>query len=240
MSKRLVLLSTLAACGFCAAPALAHPGEGSGPSHGSDLPPGYPLASPMMGLPPQPGPEPAVSSSEYGRARAGWIDECVRNYDPDRRDRSGGVVGGVLGAAVGGLAGNRIAGNGSRLAGTLLGGGVGAIAGAIIGSAIDSKNRSKAEDEAVTWCEDYLARNTVQAPPVGYAYPMGAFPMASYAMAYPYGDPVMMQPVMIPVQRCHEVVEKTAYRTIPARRVVHEKRVQVVPTKVVKTVKTAK
>lgn len=237
MPKRLALFCSIAACAL-SVPAMAQAGTGA------YIPPSYVPPSGAIALPPQPGTAPAATANpEFERARTAWIDECVRNYDPDRRDANGGAVGGVLGAVVGGVAGNRIAGHGSRLAGTLIGGGLGGLAGAVIGDAIDRKNSEKAEAEAVAWCEDYLARNTAPAPGYGYPSPLPyGYPMAGYAMAYPYGPPVMLQPVMIPVQRCHEqeVVEKIVYRNVPVRRVVYDKRVKIVPTKAVKTVKTVK
>lgn len=208
-------------------------------------------------LPPLPGDStagapqsPAAASypSAYQQARVNWIEECSSRYLSNRRKGSGGIIGGLLGALVGGVAGNRIDNNGSRLAGTLIGAGAGGVVGAVVGSVIDRSNRSKAENEALDWCEDYLARNTAPAPTYGqgYPYPPMAYQGANYAMAYAYGPPVMMQPVMIPVQRCHEhvvverTVERPVYRKVTVRKIVPDKRVRMQPAKTVKYVKTIK
>jgi Glycine zipper 2TM domain len=201
----------------------------------------------LPALPPQPGAStfiPPVATNgqsyppEYQRARVEWVEECSRRYLSDRHKGNGGILGGLLGAVVGGVAGNRIDNHGSRLAGTLIGAGAGGVVGAVVGSAIDRSNRSKAEVEALDWCEDYLARNTVSAPAYGapYPYPPMAYQQTPYAMGYAYGPPVMMQPVMVPVQRCHEhvVVERPVYRTVTVRKVIHDKRVRMQPAKTVK------
>ena len=136
----------------------------------------HPMAQQPMVMPAPQGVMPAAPQADYQRARADWLNECTSRYLEDRRDGNGGILGGLLGAVIGGVAGNRIAGHGDRLAGTLIGGGAGGIAGVLIGSAIDRGRLSKREDEALDWCEDYLARNSQQAP-------------AQYAQPYPYAYP---------------------------------------------------
>ncbi len=267
MRIRLLPLSIAASAGLVATPAWAlaenhDPAQvmAVSPHHstpGAPLPVGQmPVGQmPAPALPPMPGDMAATPAGpagayppEYQRARAEWVNECSRRYRSDhRRGGEGGIIGGLLGAVAGGIAGNRIDNHGSRLAGTLIGAGVGGVAGAVIGSVIDRGGKSKAENEALDWCEDYLARNSApQGYGQPYAYPPMAYQGMNYAMAYPYGPPMMMQPVMIPVQRCHEhevverVVEKPVYRTVTKRRIIREKRVKMQPTKTVKYVKTIK
>lgn len=250
MRTKPLSLSIIASLVLIAQPAVAH----DGPHHDAQVQPPLPV-NPAPALPAQPGEGtfiPPIGAAnpayapEYQRARTEWVDECSRRYLSDRRRGNGGILGGLLGAVVGGVAGNRIDNDGSRLAGTLIGAGAGGVVGAVVGSAIDRNNRSKTENEALDWCEDYLARNTSAAPApgygTGYPYPPMGYAPGSYAMAYPYGPPVMMQPVMIPVQRCHEhvVVERPAYRTVTVRKVVQDKRIKVQPAKTVKYVKTIK
>ncbi len=193
------------------APAAPYPG---GPVAGGVAPHGH-------GAVPYPpgGADPAA----YDRARADWISECADRYRRDRRDGKGGLIGGLLGALIGGVAGNRIDDKGDRWAGTLIGAGVGGIAGAVIGTVANRSSRSKIENEALDWCEDYLASRS-SASGYGYGQPHG------------YG-PVMMVPVMVPKGRkCpEEVVEEIVEpapvirRTIP--RPAPDKRVKLAPTK---------
>jgi hypothetical protein len=248
MRTNLVIGSLFASLLLAGQPALAQDMPGATGTQQAPLGAGQ---VPLPVLPPQPGAStfiPPVAangqsySPEYQRARVEWVEECSRRYLSDRRKGNGGILGGLLGAVVGGVAGNRIDNHGSRLAGTLIGAGAGGVVGAAVGSAIDRGNRSKAEVEALDWCEDYLARNTAPAYGTPYQYPPMAYQQAPYAMGYAYGPPVMMQPVMVPVQRCHEhvVVERPVYRTVTVRRVVHDKRVRMQPAKTVKYVKTVK
>jgi hypothetical protein len=250
MRTNLLICSLIAPLLLVGQPALAQEAPAAPVMPQAPLGAGQP---PLPALPPQPGTNtlipPAAANGqayapEYQRARVEWVEECSRRYLSDRRKGSGGILGGLLGAVVGGIAGNRIDNHGSRLAGTLIGAGAGGLVGAVVGSAIDRSNRSKAEIEALDWCEDYLARNTASAPtyPAPYPYPPMAYQPTPYAMGYAYGPPVMMQPVMVPVQRCHEhaVVERPVYRTVTVRKVVRGKRVRMQPSKTVNYVKTVK
>jgi hypothetical protein len=256
MNARLIPLCIAAGALFAANPALAE-GPGSADSMPGAVPPmpGNPAqAMPPMAMPPMPGavppgyqmpytyPQgygaPASYPPEYQQARENWIADCADRYrSEDRRDGHGGIIGGVLGAVVGGVVGNRIDKKGSRLAGTLIGAGAGGLAGAVIGSAIDRNNARKDGDEAVAWCEDYLARNTAQP---GYGQPGYGYP--AYGYAYPMAYAVPMMAVMVPVQRCHthEVVEKIVERPVYRKILVHDKRVRIEPTKTVKYSKTGK
>ncbi len=261
MNARLIPLCIAAGALFAASPALAEgpdPADSAGEAAAAALPPlpGNPQTMAMPAMPPLPGagapgypmatgyPQgygaPASYPPEYQRARENWIADCVGRYrGEDRRDGHGGVIGGVVGAVVGGVVGNRIDNKGSRLAGTLIGAGAGGVAGAVIGSAIDRNNSRKDEDEAVSWCEDYLARNTAQ---MGYGQPGYGYGYPAYGYAMPMAYAVPMMPVMIPVQRCHthEVVEKIVERPVYRQIIVHDKRVRMQPTKTVKYAKTGK
>ncbi len=129
--------------------------------------------------------------------RGAWLDYCRANYlDGNGFDRSG-ALGGVLGAAVGGLVGNRIAG-GNRLAGTLIGAGTGGLAGAAIGSALDQSRRRDRLDD----CEIYLERtagNYARQPVSPYGAPMQ--PPQGTMFYGPYGQPMMLVPVMVPIRQ---------------------------------------
>lgn len=128
--------------------------------------------------------------------RDAWLDYCRANYlDRNGLDRSG-ALGGLLGAAAGGLLGNRIA-SGERLAGTLIGAGVGGLAGLAIGSAVDAEARRDRLDD----CEIYLryADNYPRQPDPYYNTP--ARPAYGTTFYGPYGQPMMLVPVMVPVQQ---------------------------------------
>ena len=128
--------------------------------------------------------------------RDAWLDYCRANYlDRNGLDRSG-ALGGLLGAAAGGLLGNRIA-SGERLAGTLIGAGVGGLAGLAIGSAVDADARRDRLDD----CEIYLRyADTYPRRPDPY-YNTPVRPAYGTAFYGPYGQPMMLVPVMVPIQQ---------------------------------------
>jgi hypothetical protein len=195
--------------------------------------PAYPGGPIPAGVPPYASPygttsyaAGGINPADYDRARADWISECADRYRHDKRDGKGGLIGGLLGALIGGFAGNRIDDKGDRWAGTLIGAGVGGVAGAVVGTLANrtsSSRKSKLDNEALDWCEDYLTRHSSPA----------------YAQPYGYGSygPVMMVPVMVPKARKHteqvieEVVEPAPVirRTIPHR--APDKRVKLTPIK---------
>lgn len=161
--------------------------------------------------------------------RDAWLKECRTRYDGrgGRGTERGQVIGGLLGAGVGGLIGNRIAGRGNRLGGTLIGAGVGGLAGAVAGGAIGrSSDRREARDE----CEAYLMQHEAYWQQSSYGY-----------------GPVMLVPIMVPVQQravvreyvTHEWVEETVMVSAPAPKRVRAVPVKTVPvkTKMVKSVK---
>ena len=159
--------------------------------------------------------------ANHHRMRSDRLDQCRRQY----RDSDNGVGGALIGGAVGGLIGNRIAGRGHRVVGTVLGAGAGAVAGAIIDRADDGGHNSR------DYCESYLDY---------YSQAQGG---------YGYAQPMMMVPVMMvpgPQSQRRECTETVTtveewvtvparHRTIPARRIYHDKRVRMVPTKRVAT-----
>lgn len=122
-----------------------------------------------------------IQSDQIGRDD--WLEQCRARYDAgDRRGKKRGrTIGAVAGAAAGGLIGNRVAGRGDRLIGTAIGAGVGGLAGSTAGSAIgESSDRREALDE----CEAYLIQHEAQWRQMSYGY-----------------GPVMLVPIMVPVQQ---------------------------------------
>lgn len=158
--------------------------------------------------------------------RTAWLDECTSRYRSERRrGGDGDVIGGLVGAAAGGLIGNRIA-DGDRLAGTLIGAGVGGLAGLAVGSAIDHATNENRRDEALTYCEDWLARyqggygggyGQAYGQTYGYGYPAGW--QQGY---YGYAQPVMMVQIMVPVEQHAVVREYVSYETVEETVVTYE------------------
>jgi len=228
-----------------AAPGVTAPSSHPVPAIQDAIHPPVVYPAPVYPLPAQHGGAPAVAAAPlpagpesyppaYRQARADWIGECAYRYQREYRNGHGGLVGGILGAVVGGIAGNRLDHRGDRWAGTLIGAGVGGVAGAVAGSLIEKSGRTKREEEAMAWCEDYLARNTSWS---GYAQGAGY----GYPPAHGYGAPAMASamwvPVTVPVRRCHpqhataEVVEPPVHHTRPARRMIPDKRIKLSPAR---------
>jgi len=185
-----------------------------------------------------PPPESQAATMMEPQAREAWLADCRHRLGS--RDR--GVGGAVIGGVVGGLAGSRIAGRGDRIEGAIAGAAVGAIAGAVIDKAEDSgRNR----DECEAYLDDYYARYRapngqpyVQGPGYGYGY---GYPAYGYSAGGCCNQqPMMMVPVMmVPVGKpeCTETVEYvTEYVPVrtPAKRIIRDKRIKVVPDKRIK------
>lgn len=228
--------AALAATLTFAAPALAHDGHPAPPPGVADAA-GRVYDGPMpdMALPPPGHPDMRPEWREHGdQARGGWeaqraewLNDCRRRY----RTSDNGLGGALIGGVVGGLLGNRIGGRGNRTAGTIIGAGVGAVTGAVIDRAEDRGHEDRGRER--DYCESYLDQYLASYQHGGYGH----------QMAYGYGVPMMMVPVMMvqgqAQQPCTETVTTTSYewvtvpgrRYIPRRPVIHDKRVRIVPDK---------
>lgn len=166
--------------------------------------------------------------------RDAWLADCRSRVS----SRDNGVGGAVIGGAVGGVVGNRVAGRHNRTVGTLAGAAVGAVAG----SAIDrAEDRGRERDECEAYLDDYYARYSANyGASFGYAqgYAGSAYVPAYAGAGCCASAPVMMVPVQAAPQ-CTETVEYI-YEDVPVRRtyrrpvhtkVVHDKRVKIVPDK---------
>lgn len=173
-----------------------------------------PRHAPRQSAQQQPVTYPSQYQQQPGFDREGWLNQCVDRVDGDgrgRRDRNGGVIGGLVGAAAGGLIGNRVAGRGDRLAGSLIGAGVGGLAGLAVGSAADrSANRSS--DDAYAYCEDYLASYSAGGQ-YGYGYQQ---------YGYQYAQPMMLVPVWVQVPQRAVVREYVTMETVEVDVVTYE------------------
>jgi hypothetical protein len=214
-------------------PPMSHSAErpvhhGAYPGHAM----GAPVYFPQDGYPAGAVPYPAgFEREQWSHEQVGrdeWLQECRARYDRDggRGGQRGQVIGGLLGAAAGGLIGNRISGRGDRLGGTLIGAGVGGLAGAAAGSAI---GRSSDSRDVMDECEAYLGQHEAQWRQMRHGY-----------------GPVMLVPIMVPVEQravvreyvTEEWVEEEVLVHAPAKRVIHRtpapKPVKTVPVKSVK------
>lgn len=217
-----LLFAAAASLAMLASPSLAHDHE----NHGDDAVPQWKAD---RYAPPPAGAQPMMMEPQ---ARDAWLAECRHRLGA--RDR--GIGGAVIGGAVGGLAGSRIAGRGNRTEGAIAGAAVGAIAGAVIDKAED---RGRNRDECEAYLDDYYAQYRAPHGQAGYGYGYGNnYP----AYSYPAGgccnpQPMMMVPVMmVPVAKpeCTETVEYvTEYVPVrtPAKRIIRDKRIKLVPDK---------
>lgn len=183
----------------------------------------------------------------WEEAKADWLAECRT-----RVGRKGRTTGTIVGGLVGGVAGSAIAGSGNRVVGAIAGGTLGAVAGSAIGNASDKR---RARDYCESYLDDYLARQQSGYGPVGYG-PVGYGPvgygpagLGYTAPGYAYGytmqpvmtaGPMTMVPIAAPAapkQDCKEttVIEEWVTVSHPKRRIIHDKRVRIVPDKRVRT-----
>lgn len=173
----------------------------------------------------------------WEEAKADWLAECRTRFG-----HKGRTTGMIVGGLVGGVAGSAITGSGNRVVGAIAGGTLGAVAGSAIGNASDKR---RARDYCESHLDDYLARQQSGYGPVGYSPAGLGYTAPSYAYGYTMqpvmtAGPMTMVPVAAPAapkQDCKEttVIEEWVTVSHPKRRIIHDKRVRIVPDKRVRT-----